>query len=87
MAMASCYSAHPARATSSGNSQASILSYRPLDPVRLEAFYTQIQLFIDDLLDGRPASVPGEEGRANVEMVEAAMQSQATGQAVHLPLS
>ncbi len=55
--------------------------------MRLEAFYTQIQLFIDDLLDGRPASVPGEEGRANVEMVEAAMQSQATGQAVHLPLS
>lgn len=60
---------------------------RPLDPVRLEAFYTQIQLFIDDLLDGRPASVPGQEGRAAVEMVEAAMQSQATGQAVHLPLS
>ena len=60
---------------------------RPLDPVRLEAFYTQIQLFVDDLLDGRPASVPGEEGRAAVAMVEAAMQSHATGQAVNLSAS
>ena len=60
---------------------------QPLDPVRLEAFYTQIQLFVDDLLDGRPASVRGEEGRAAVAMVEAAMQSHATGQAVHLSAS
>lgn len=31
---------------------------QPLDPQRLEAFYTQIQLFVDDILDQRPASVP-----------------------------
>lgn len=57
---------------------------RPLDPIRLEAFYTQIQLFTDDVLDGRPPSVPGEEGRAAVAIVEAAMRSAASGQAVEL---
>ena len=59
---------------------------RPLDPVRLEAFYTQIQLFVDDVLDGRPPSVPGEEGRAAVAMVEAAIRSAESGQAVELRL-
>ena len=59
---------------------------RPLDPVRLEAFYTQIQLFVDDVLDDRPPSVPGEEGRAAVAMVEAAMRSAESGQAVELRL-
>jgi len=44
---------------------------RPLDPVRLEAFYTQTQCFVDDLLDGRPPTVPGAEGRAAVAIVEA----------------
>jgi myo-inositol 2-dehydrogenase/D-chiro-inositol 1-dehydrogenase len=58
---------------------------RPLDPARLEAFYTQIQLFVDDLLDGRPPTVPGEEGRAAVALVEAAMRSAETGQAIELP--
>lgn len=57
---------------------------RPLDPVRLEAFYTQTQAFVDDVLDGRPATVPGEEGRAAVAIVEAAQQSAQTGQVVEL---
>lgn len=57
---------------------------RPLDPIRLEAFFTQIQCFVDDLLDGRPATVPGEEGRAAVAIVEAARESARTGQAVLL---
>ena len=57
---------------------------RPLDPIRLEAFFTQIQCFIDDLLDGRPATVSGEEGRAAVAIVEAAQKSARTGQAVEL---
>ena len=57
---------------------------RPLDPIRLEAFFTQIQCFVDDLLDGRPATVPGEEGRAAVTIVEAAQQSARTGQVVEL---
>lgn len=55
---------------------------RPLDPIRLEAFFTQIQRFVDDLLDGRPPSVPGEEGRAAVAIVEAAMRSAQSGEAV-----
>jgi predicted dehydrogenase len=59
---------------------------RPLDPVRLEAFFTQIQAFVDDVVDGRPPTVPGEEGRAAVEMVEAARRSVEIGQAVELPL-
>jgi predicted dehydrogenase len=57
---------------------------RPLDPIRLEAFFTQIQCFVDDLLEGRPATVPGEEGRAAVAIVEAARASAQTGQAVEL---
>jgi len=60
---------------------------RPLDPLRLEAFHSQIQLFVDDVLDGRPPTVPGEEGRAAVALVEAAMRSAETGQAVELPLA
>ena len=59
---------------------------RPLDPVRLEAFYTQLQTFIDDVLDGRPPTVPGAEGRAAVEIVEAARRSSESGQAIELPL-
>jgi predicted dehydrogenase len=57
---------------------------RPLDPVRLEAFYTQTQLFIDDVLDGRQPAVSGADGRRAVAMVEAAWQSSQTGQAVEL---
>ncbi|HEY3230790.1 MAG TPA: Gfo/Idh/MocA family oxidoreductase [Roseiflexaceae bacterium] len=59
---------------------------RPLDPVRLEAFYTQTQSFVDDVLDGRPPTVPGAEGRAAVEIVEAARRSSETDQAIGLPL-
>lgn len=57
---------------------------RPLDPIRLEAFFTQIQAFVDDLLDGRAATVPGEEGRAAVAIVEAARESARSGQAVEM---
>jgi predicted dehydrogenase len=57
---------------------------RPLDPVRLAAFATQTQSFVDDLLDGRPPTVPGAEGRAAVALVAAAMRSSETGQAVEL---
>jgi predicted dehydrogenase len=59
---------------------------RPLDPTRLEAFFTQVQAFVDDVLDKRTPAVPGEEGRAAVALVEAAMRSSETGQAVELPL-
>ncbi|MEZ4678723.1 MAG: Gfo/Idh/MocA family oxidoreductase [Caldilineaceae bacterium] len=55
---------------------------RPLEPSRLEAFYTQTQAFIDDVLDARPATVSGADGRAAVAIVEAAWASARTGQAV-----
>ncbi len=57
---------------------------RPLDPVRLEAFFTQTQAFVDDVLDERAATVSGAEGRMAVAMVEAALQSSATGAPVQL---
>jgi predicted dehydrogenase len=60
---------------------------RPLEATRLEAFYTQTQAFVDDVLDGREPTVSGEVGRAAVEMVEAAWRSSETGQAVELPLN
>lgn len=60
---------------------------RPLEPTRLEAFYTQVQDFVDDVLDGRPSTVSGEVGRAAVEIVEAALRSSASGKAIDLPLS
>jgi predicted dehydrogenase len=59
---------------------------RPLDPIRLEAFYTQTQAFVDDVLDGRAPAVSGAEGRAAVEIVEAAQRSSQSGQAIELPL-
>ena len=51
---------------------------RPLDPVRLEAFYTQTQAFVNDVLDGRAPTVSGAEGRAAVAIVAAAMRSTRT---------
>ena len=59
---------------------------KPLDPARLEAFFLQTQDFIDSLRLGRPPAVSGEDGRAAVEMVQAAYLSTLTGAAVHLPL-
>jgi predicted dehydrogenase len=57
---------------------------RPLDPVRLEAFFTQTQAFVDDVLDERPDTVSGADGRAAVAICEAAWTSSRTGAPVHL---
>ncbi|MEQ1768924.1 MAG: Gfo/Idh/MocA family oxidoreductase [Devosia sp.] len=57
---------------------------RPLDPVRLEAFFSQTQAFVDDVLDGRPDTVSGAEGRAAVALVMAAVESSHTGLPVKL---
>jgi predicted dehydrogenase len=59
----------------------------PMNPARLEAFYTQVQTFVDDVLDHRPPTVPGSEGRAAVEVVEAARMSSDTGKSIDLPLT
>ncbi len=59
---------------------------KPLAPERLEAFYTQVQDFIDSVRLKRPPAVTGEDGRAAVELIDACRRSSATGQAVGLPL-
>lgn len=57
-----------------------------LDPIRMKAYQLQGQEFVDSILDGRPPSVTGEEGRAAVEMALAAYRSSDTGQMIRLPL-
>ena len=51
-----------------------------------EGFARQIEEFARAVEDGREPSVSGVEGRAAIEMVEAAERSAAIGQAVRLPL-
>jgi len=58
-----------------------------LDPNRLEGFAAQVQDFAEAIQDGREPVVTGADGRAAVEIVEAADRSAATHQAVTLPLS
>ena len=57
---------------------------RPLDPVRLEAFFSQTQAFVDDVLDHRPDTVSGADGRAAVALVLAAIASSRSGLPVKL---
>jgi predicted dehydrogenase len=58
----------------------------PLDPVRLESFTGQMQDFLDCIREGRPPVVTGADGRAAVELCQAALLSGRTGRAVELPL-
>jgi myo-inositol 2-dehydrogenase/D-chiro-inositol 1-dehydrogenase len=58
-----------------------------LDPNRLKGFAAQVEDFAAAIRDGREPVVTGQDGRAAVEMVEAADRSAAAGQAVALPLS
>jgi myo-inositol 2-dehydrogenase/D-chiro-inositol 1-dehydrogenase len=60
---------------------------RPLDPNRLQPFIAAMQSYIDDVLDHRPPTVAGRDGRIAVELVEASQASSDTGQAVPFPLS
>jgi predicted dehydrogenase len=60
---------------------------KPLDPVRLEAFYTQVQDFVDSVRERRPPAVTGEDGRAAIELIDAVRRSSSSGQAVELPAS
>ncbi len=57
-----------------------------LNSTRLEAFAAELQDFLDSLRDGRPPFATGQDGRAAVEIVEAANRSSETGEAIHLPL-
>jgi len=55
---------------------------KPLEPVRLEAFFTQVQDFIDTIREGRRPAVTGEDGRATIALIDAVRRSHATGEAV-----
>src|SRR4029077_10423714 len=57
---------------------------RPMDRVRLEAFFDMTQDWVDALRDGRQPPVTGEDGLAAVAMVEAGYESSRLGQAVDL---
>jgi predicted dehydrogenase len=58
-----------------------------LDPNRLKGFAAQVEDFCGAIREDRPPAVTGRDGRAAVEMVEAADRSAASGQAVALPLA
>ncbi len=60
---------------------------RPMERVRLEAFFDMTQDFIDALRAGRVPPVTGEDGLVAVAMVEAGYRSQALGQAVNIDLA
>ena len=57
-----------------------------LDPTRMEAYQLQNQEFIDSIREGRAPAVPGEEGRAAVEMALAAYRSSESEETVRFPL-
>ncbi len=59
----------------------------PRSPVRLAAFAEQVQDLADAIVDGRAPAVAPEDGRAAVEIAQAAVQSSATGRSVELPLA
>jgi len=59
----------------------------PSDPVRLEAYINMVQEFIDASLENRTPSVTGADGKAAVELCQAALQSSAEHQPVPLPLN
>jgi UDP-N-acetyl-2-amino-2-deoxyglucuronate dehydrogenase len=58
-----------------------------LNPVRLEAFAAELQDFLDSVRNARRPFATGQDGRAAVEIAEAANRSSRTGQAIALPLS
>ena len=53
---------------------------KPLAPERLEAFYTQVQDFIDSIREGRSPAVTGEDGLAAIRMIDALRQSSSSNQ-------
>ena len=57
-----------------------------LDPNRLKGFAAQVEDFAAAIREDREPVVTGRDGRAAVEMVEAADRSAASGEAVTIPL-
>ena len=63
-----------------------IPDFQPDHPRRIGNTARQVQGFVDDVEAGRPPRVTGLDGRAAIEMAQAASLSAATGQAVSFPL-
>jgi predicted dehydrogenase len=59
----------------------------PRAPRRIGLTARQVEQFAVAMLDGRSPDITGEDGRAAIEMVEAAIRSARTGQAVAIPLA
>jgi predicted dehydrogenase len=59
---------------------------QPKNPRRIKRSALQVQDFVDALRTGREPTIGGLDGRAAIEMTEAATRSAATGRAVNLPL-
>jgi predicted dehydrogenase len=59
----------------------------PLDPIRLRGFAAQVADFVEAISDNREPLVTGFDGRAAVEMVEAADRSAACGRSVPIPFA
>jgi predicted dehydrogenase len=57
-----------------------------LAPARMQTYQQQNQEFINSIRERRRPAIPGEDGRAAVEIAEAAYQSGRSGQPVSLPL-
>ena len=58
----------------------------PGDPVRLRSFSAQNQEFVDAIREGRAPAVTATDGRAAVELAQAAMLSARTGRLIELPM-
>jgi myo-inositol 2-dehydrogenase/D-chiro-inositol 1-dehydrogenase len=56
------------------------------DPIRLQAYASQLRDLIDAIAEGRDPAVSGRQGALTTSMLEAAEQSAASGQTVRLPL-
>lgn len=57
------------------------------DPIRLQAYASQLRDLIDAIAEGRDPAVSGRQGALTTAMLEAAERSAATGQSVRLPVA
>jgi len=58
----------------------------PDDPIRLQAYASQLRDLLRAIADGRDPGVSGRQGALTMSMLEAAERSAASGQSVRLPL-
>ncbi|MEO6207731.1 MAG: Gfo/Idh/MocA family oxidoreductase [Candidatus Limnocylindrales bacterium] len=61
--------------------------FKPRDPKRVANTARQVQDFIDAVVSNRPPRITGEDGRAAIEMAQAATLSAKTHRAIEFPLT